>query len=402
MVDTFFVISGYLSAHQLVQHFSRSKNVPFILVLLDRIVRILPSYALVISFYVWVLPFLNNGPLWKSVVVRETNRCHENWWTNILFINNFVNDDQMCMLQSWFLAVDFQLFLFSFFIIYCAWKWPSTQGWLLGVYLMVAVAVPAVLIYKKQEWSFFIPSVSNLYDPTQVPHFRDLYTKSYTRAIPYVIGIMGAFFRRHLQETQFKFSSGMPKVIIFIAVFVTTHVIFLVPFLFVSGHHPYNVWEHVVYAPVHRIIWALAMCHFIVMHNSGGYGLVSMFLGCKVFAPLSRLCYGVYLTHIAIMLIELGSSHTSEYFTLISLVQNIFGDLIMSLIASYVLNMLLESPLDTFHKKLKRIILDKVSNSHKTKVYPVNAVDQVRSFSKPSALLPTPSSYKPGTRHFHD
>ncbi|KAI5733761.1 hypothetical protein M8J76_015589 [Diaphorina citri] len=391
LVDTFFVISGFLSAHQLVQHFNRSKNVDFVLVVLDRIVRIIPSYALVIGFYVWVLPYLNDGPLWKAIVLRESHRCQENWWTNILFVNNFFNENQMCMLQSWFLAVDFQLFLLSFLLIYLCWKWPSIQKWLLGATLLVCMVIPGFMVYRKREWSFFIPSISNLYDPTQVPHFREMYTKSYNRAIPYVIGIMGAFYTKHLQQAQFQFSSVAVKIFMFSAAVIGTHIMFIVPMLFVSSGHQYNVWEHVLYAPLHRLVWAVAMCNFIVVHNAGGYGVISSFLGCRLFAPLSRLCYGVYLTHVAIMLIELGSSHNSEYVTMIGLTQDIFGDLSMSLLASFVLNLLLESPLDTFHKKLKRSILNHMEASKRTQVYPISAqvgIDSRRTYLKPTGILP--------------
>ncbi|XP_008475233.1 O-acyltransferase like protein-like isoform X2 [Diaphorina citri] len=218
-----------------------------------------------------------------------------------------------------------------------------------------------------------------------------MYTKSYNRAIPYVIGIMGAFYTKHLQQTQFQFSSVAVKIFMFSAAVIGTHIMFIVPMLFVSSGHQYNVWEHVLYAPLHRLVWAVAMCNFIVVHNAGGYGVISSFLGCRLFAPLSRLCYGVYLTHVAIMLIELGSSHSSEYVTMIGLTQDIFGDLSMSLLVSFVLNLLLESPLDTFHKKLKRSILNHMEASKRTQVYPISAqvgIDSRRTYLKPTGILP--------------
>ncbi|KAL1459781.1 hypothetical protein WDU94_011735, partial [Cyamophila willieti] len=242
----------------------------------------------------------------------------------------------------------------------------------------------------------------NLHDPTQVPHFRDLYTKSYTRAIPYVLGIMGAFYMKHLQEKQFKFSSTINKSIILAVVVFSAHIMFLVPFLFVAPDYQYNVWHHVFYAPIHRLIWALLVCSVIVVHNSGGFGVLSMFLGCRMFAPLSRLCYGVYLTHVAIMLTELGSSHTSEYITLISLAQGIAGDLCLSLLVSFVLNLLIESPLDTFHKKLKRTILSKSDATSKNmQVYPISAslpgLDR-RFYPKPSCDIPR---FRSGTEYMN-
>lgn len=47
----------------------------------------------VVAFYIYVLPYLGEGPLWETIVLRESNRCRENWWTNLLYINNYVHTD---------------------------------------------------------------------------------------------------------------------------------------------------------------------------------------------------------------------------------------------------------------------------------------------------------------------
>lgn len=57
--------------------------------------RIFPVYATLIATYIFILPYLNDGPYWRMMIYRETERCQKNWWTNVLFINNYVNTDEL-------------------------------------------------------------------------------------------------------------------------------------------------------------------------------------------------------------------------------------------------------------------------------------------------------------------
>lgn len=50
---------------------------------------------LVVFFYGYLLEHLGNGPIWSARVGREAARCRENWWTNFLYINNYVNTNQL-------------------------------------------------------------------------------------------------------------------------------------------------------------------------------------------------------------------------------------------------------------------------------------------------------------------
>lgn len=59
--------------------------------------RILPLYILVIAFYAYMLPYMGSGPLWNSRVLQESERCQKNWWTNVLFVSNYINvEEHVC------------------------------------------------------------------------------------------------------------------------------------------------------------------------------------------------------------------------------------------------------------------------------------------------------------------
>lgn len=54
--------------------------------------RLTPAYLVVIGFQTTLLYRLGNGPFWRPRVELEKERCQNLWWTNILYINNYVND----------------------------------------------------------------------------------------------------------------------------------------------------------------------------------------------------------------------------------------------------------------------------------------------------------------------
>lgn len=53
----------------------------------------MPVYGLMIGFHTFVFLHLANGPLWKKIIVQESDYCQQNWWSNLLFINNYVDAD---------------------------------------------------------------------------------------------------------------------------------------------------------------------------------------------------------------------------------------------------------------------------------------------------------------------
>lgn len=61
--------------------------------------RLVPPYILVMVVYGWCLPYLGDGPLWDKRVGLEARRCRDNWWVNLLFINNYVRANNQVSLM---------------------------------------------------------------------------------------------------------------------------------------------------------------------------------------------------------------------------------------------------------------------------------------------------------------
>lgn len=72
----------------------------YVIYVAHRWMRLTPALIGVISFIV-VMPALGSGPIWKREMTWQSEGCQKNWWTNLLFINNWVEPvDEMVSLTT--------------------------------------------------------------------------------------------------------------------------------------------------------------------------------------------------------------------------------------------------------------------------------------------------------------
>ena len=64
-----------------------------VICLLQPISRLTPLYAFAILVFMYIPLFLGEGPIWQSSSRRIT--CERSWWTNLLYINNFLPENFM-------------------------------------------------------------------------------------------------------------------------------------------------------------------------------------------------------------------------------------------------------------------------------------------------------------------
>lgn len=57
--------------------------------------RIWPTYITTVLLFAFVLPYVSDGPMWKLVIYPNAESCQKNWWTNMLFINTYVDSYDM-------------------------------------------------------------------------------------------------------------------------------------------------------------------------------------------------------------------------------------------------------------------------------------------------------------------
>lgn len=53
--------------------------------------RMLPAYCAMMAITANIVPHLGDGPLWPQNIWSEAETCKKYWWTNLLFISNFID-----------------------------------------------------------------------------------------------------------------------------------------------------------------------------------------------------------------------------------------------------------------------------------------------------------------------
>lgn len=102
-----------------------------------RYLRLTPLLGFCIIFAVSLFRFCGSGPFWSHLTGSIRTECEQNWWINLLYLQNYIHPEKIvswtvwstifnnlfsafaqCFTYSWYLAVDMQLFLIEPAIIY--------------------------------------------------------------------------------------------------------------------------------------------------------------------------------------------------------------------------------------------------------------------------------------------
>lgn len=368
-VDTFLVISGFLTVHVLVHRLPlvrRQEDAPSPLrryvrhfpgLLVARVVRILPLYAMCLMFYTQLAPQLGGGPFWYQWLAL-LKPCHDYGWTNLLFINNFWPPDESitntCFYHSWYLAVDMQLFLAGALLVF--WYQARPRGARLGtVALWTASVVIAAVLAALRRWSV------NTFDGAAVARYdTEAYAKPHIRAVAYLTGMYVAMIlpRQRLQQR----SPWRPRH--HVIMLATLAVMVSIAFATALGayarrpcgneewpqkDHCGSTWTPLMtwfYTSASRVVWCL--CVGIIMHlclgRSAEGNPVASILAWRCWTPLSHLTFGAYLIHPVVIFIWQLGARQKENFRLETFGMDYISVGVVSYVAALVAALTVEFP----------------------------------------------------------
>ncbi|XP_043270688.1 nose resistant to fluoxetine protein 6-like [Venturia canescens] len=345
--DTFFLLSGILLAYTELmkqeKYFGRQKLNIFGLYA-RRYLRLTPAYAVIIGFYATLFYKMGSGPYWDTWIDSNRNFCRENWWTNLLYVNNYVNVQKMCMSQSWYLSVDMQLVWIAPIFLYPMLK-PGRKSQLIFLTLLssaflASILAPLFITYFNELTGTMIYYKKQL-DVANV--YLQIYTRAYARAAPYLLGLGVGYLLRKIKPTNTSISTSVVIGGWIFAIVAGLAVVFG-PRAMYFPEHEYDALEAAFYAGFHRPVFALAVSWIVVASVFDRAGPVGALLSWSVWVPLSKLTYSIYLSHYIILLYNSASVRTPGNLTTIGVVQAFFGNLAMTVIISVMLSLTFEIP----------------------------------------------------------
>ncbi|KAL2731445.1 O-acyltransferase like protein-like [Vespula squamosa] len=318
VTDTFFLLSGVLLAYTEIIKKEKSSNwkLDVIGLYLHRYTRLTPAYAMMIGFYATIYSKFGSGPHWDVWVGSNREYCRDNWWSNLLYVNNYVNVPDMCMSQSWYLATDMQLIWLSPIFLYPMLK-PARRifFWIvIGFAFVLSMLLPfaVTFIHRYTATMFYYKEQQDVANV-----FLYVYTRVYTRAGPYIVGLALGYLLAKRRSYDIKLRKPYIVSGWLIAIAVGLSAVLGAREMYFDKH-PYNRLEASFYAGMHRQAFALAVSWIIFSSVYGYAGPVGEFLSWRGWTPLSRLTYSAYLCHYVFLLSRAGSVRTTGDLTSMS------------------------------------------------------------------------------------
>ncbi|CAG9764782.1 unnamed protein product [Ceutorhynchus assimilis] len=341
-VDSFFILSGILVTYcLLVQWEKKFLNPAFIIIL--RYIRMTPLYAFVIFFCATLFDFIGFGPMWTTIIAPEVQDCRKNWWTNLLYISNYVNADHMCMVHSWYLSCDFHYFIVALFMTILIHKMKKTGLIVLGLVFVASIIIPFVIVFIHKRPAVLFFYLDFIRSPKTHPDFLLTYIKSHARSTPYIVGMIAGymFYRMRQQKTNVNW---IMSYLIF-TVSITLMVVSIVTgAIFYDPYYQYDTLDAAAYSSMHRTVWSIGSIGVLYVASYGQIKWVYSFLSWKPWVPLSKLVYGAYLVHFQIQMrgvAKKGAADVTSYFDIISFAAS---DIVLSFGLAFVLYLAIEAP----------------------------------------------------------
>ncbi|KAK9878650.1 hypothetical protein WA026_023100 [Henosepilachna vigintioctopunctata] len=132
-VEGFFLISSWMLTYNVFKHFDKQSGKKLDMktvfnIFIQRYIRLTPPMAVIIILHSTLIYHASTGPWWDIHVGRDRVSCRQNGWTNLLYMNNLINPSRMCMIETWYMAVDMHGFFLVLTILYFTVKKPNVFG----------------------------------------------------------------------------------------------------------------------------------------------------------------------------------------------------------------------------------------------------------------------------------
>ncbi|CAI2352666.1 unnamed protein product [Caenorhabditis sp. 36 PRJEB53466] len=320
-VDTFFFISAFLLAFLWFKQFEKNRRAAmsvggWTMFYVHRIARLTPVYYITILFFTFVYTrVLTDMPIFMSPAV-QADTCQQNYWINLLYIDNFVDPAKICYVISWYLATDLQLYIMSPVILVAF----GVGGKLIG-FLIAMIAFSASTAFNAfQMFAWHFPPTQYAFgpkDPRFDPKIRryDLwnYYNPLIRCQIYIMGLVLGYYMRRTPKMIIK--PWVDRILWVISLASMLFVVFIIQ-NYTSG----SLWtpfQNAMYSCFSRIVWGLSLS-WIIVSTYYRKGLINDFMSLPFWTPLARLSFCAYLVHIMVAGYFFGKNYSELYFANLS------------------------------------------------------------------------------------
>lgn len=356
LVDTFFLMSGLLSAFTAFKHSQGiSSKFNSFAYIFGRWLRLTPQILFVSMIFI-ILPTLSSGPHWYFLVGEYSENCMKNWWINVLHLQTFYKKDEMCNFVTWWISIDFFYHFFALAIIWVIMRLSHRAGFLSIMTLLIA----SVGYQSYRHYTLALPpNVLSTIPQTNAMWTTmtlDFYWAPYTHAVPFFfgfyIGYLMALKRKVIiakLNTRRALIGWSMSVALLVGQSFSTY-------WWVTGRASYSKLVSTTFFGVCSIIWAGSICWIIIACQHGYGGFVNRVLSWKVFIVLGKASYLVYLSHFQILFLFYGNQHILLEPSPINMAYIVLGNITLSTLYGILLCAVYEIPWLKMHRRLMKYV----------------------------------------------
>ncbi|KAL5279045.1 hypothetical protein ACFFRR_003581 [Megaselia abdita] len=347
-VDTFFFLSGLLVTWIGIKELEKCQKLNVPLMYLHRYIRLTPLVAFAMLFLVSILKFFGSGPFWSTFVDGMSSTCEKYWWRNILYIQNYFEITEMCLGHSWYLAVDFQLFLLSPIFLFGLFKYGRKFAF--GIVFLIALCVGCIYgtFYTKGFKGAMITS-----DKEIAVRQNTIYLYTHTRCPIWFVGMLFGYFLHKTRYTQRRMNFYIRTLGWATAISILFSIVVGPYYSTQPGSSP-TTFVGATYESLGKIAWGLMLSWVIYNCYHGKGGIINHFLSHPLWQPFARLSYSMYICNMAVMTINMGNSHVENHFSNFETILKFWSNFGITLLTAVVLVLAFESPVIGLEKVLFR------------------------------------------------
>eukprot|EP00118_Oscarella_pearsei_P014025 m.117361 g.117361 ORF g.117361 m.117361 type:complete len:351 (+) comp37611_c0_seq14:1070-2122(+) len=323
-----------------------------------RLWRLSPPYFVTVLIGWKLVRYFGDGPMWATEWPIIEKPCDDNWWTNLLYINNFYPKHwaDKCMLWTWYLSVDTQLYVLGSIFIIIAYRFGMAGA--LASFLIATIGTLSTILGLTIKYSFpansqgIAAAPDSLEDTYTGTHYdRVVYQPFYTRAAPFLIGLLTGYLLA--KKHQFRFMNQAYAIFLWVSAFAMG--LTVVYGLYGFNNHDYPESLSVLYLTFYTFLWGLSLAIVVYLCANEYGGAANEFLSWKGWLPFSRLSYGVYLVHPLLLFYSALTRRQPVYLDVTSTVFLYVGVVGLAHLFSALLFLCIECPAAALERMFNKI-----------------------------------------------
>ncbi|XP_067126913.1 nose resistant to fluoxetine protein 6-like [Centruroides vittatus] len=352
MIEIFFFISAFLLSYSYQNSIKSVKDI--FVFLTKRIIKLMVAVLCLIAATI-ILPLLGDGPHWNDLL-SDVHEIVKNWPEYIFRYNNFIkyNDAFAHKFQHlWFISALFQLILVAIPLLYINNRWPK-YGKIISVMLIAAGVVSHVIntiVYK--NYTMFGYSVD--FRKLMNYYYYNYCEPYYSHLNSFFTGFLFGCFLSKKKEIKFGYKT--------LLIFWIGSIILIM--LAIFGLHGYKretspnntvVNLHFTLSPFAITVattWISVAC------ITGYGGICNRVFSLRIFCTLDKLIIWIYMLHVPVLMYIYYDLRKGLYASAITLWMLFLMVMCVSLIASLLMHLFVETPLSCLIDKIIDVLCTK-------------------------------------------